>query len=427
MNILFKDIRVINPAQKLDEQVNLWIKDGIIEHCDKTMPQTESNTETVESKEFVASPGLFDMHVHFRDPGFEYKEDIKSGAESAANGGFTGVVCMPNTNPTIDNAVSIDYIKNKAKDLLIDLYPSAAITQNREGKQLTEMMELNDCGVVLFTDDGSCVSNSKVLKRAFEYALTKDLLIAQHCEDHTLSDDFSVNESKLSTKLGLKGYPNVAESSILYRDIELAEYIGNCRYHAMHLSTKESIDLVRNAKKKNLRVSCEVTPHHFTINDEVITAYNTNNKMNPPLRTQEDLDAIIEGIKDGTIDCIATDHAPHALHEKDVEFESAPCGIVGLETSLGIALTELHSKHKIDLNRIIELMSINPRKVCRLQQINIKKGEKANITIFAPNEEWVVNKDNFKSKSKNSPFEFYKLKGKPKYSINNNKVYKSVL
>lgn len=427
MNILFKDIRLISPAQNIDEKVNLWVKDGIIEHCDASPVNVPAETETIEAGDLVASPGLFDMHVHLREPGHEYKEDIKTGTESAANGGFTGLVCMPNTNPVIDNAAVVEFIKNKAKGQLVDVYPSAAITQGREGKQLTEMFELNDSGVVLFTDDGSCVSNSKVLNRAFDYALTRDLLIAQHCEDHRLSDDFSVNESKLSTKMGLRGYPNVAESSIIYRDIEIAKHVGNCRYHAMHISTMEAVDLLRVAKANNQRVTCEVTPHHFTINDEIIIEYNTNTKMNPPLRAQQDVDAIIEGIKDGTIDCIATDHAPHALHEKDVEFESAPNGVVGLETSLGVTLTELHWKHNIDLRKIIEVMSVNPRKICKLPEIEFAKGNVANLTIFAPNEEWVVNKDLFKSKSKNTPFEQYKLKGKPKYSINNKLIYKSVL
>mgnify|MGYP000877074441 CR=1 FL=1 len=427
MNILFNQIRVVSPTQNIDETVNLWIKNGIILNCDNSNPIVDTETEIVDAKEFIAAPGFFDMHVHLRDPGFEYKEDIKTGSDSAANGGYTGIVCMPNTFPVIDNAAVVDYIRNKSKDYLVDVYPSAALTQKSEGKLLTEMFELNDCGVVMFTDDGHCVHNSKILNRAFEYASTRDLLIAEHCEDKNLTEEFTVNESKLSTKLGLKGYPNVAESSILYRDIEIAKHVGNCRYHAMHLSTMESIELIRLAKANNQRVTCEVTPHHFTINDSIIVKFDTNTKMNPPLRSQQDIDVIIEGIKDGTIDCIATDHAPHALHEKEVEFEYAPNGVIGLETSIGISLTELHWKHKVDLKRIIELMSVNPRRICKLPNIIIKKDEKANLTIFAPNEEWTVNKELFKSKSKNTPFNNYKLKGKPKYSINNNRLYKTTL
>jgi dihydroorotase len=427
MNIFFKEIRVINPVQNLDERLNLWIKDGVIAHCDKSMPKIDADTEQVEAKDLVASPGLFDMHVHFREPGFEYKEEIATGAASAANGGFTGVVCMPNTDPAIDNSTVVEYIKSKSKGLLIDLKIAGALTQKREGKQMTEMIEMAESGCVMFTDDGSNVSDSETLRRAFDYALTRDLLISQHCEDTSLTHGFSANESKLSTKLGLKGYPSVAEEIALYRDIELAYYVGNCRYHASHLSTKGAVELVRNAKSKGYRISCEVTPHHFTLNDEIVATYDSNVKMNPPLRGKEDVKAIIAGLIDGTIDCIATDHAPHALHEKDVEYERAPNGIVGLETSLGLSLTNLvHAKH-LTLNQLIEKMSVNPRKICGMQPVEIKTGECANLSIFAPDEEWVVNKVNFKSKSNNTPFDQYKLKGKPKYSINNNLLHKCVL
>ncbi len=427
MNIFFKEIRVVNPAQNLDERLNLWVKDGVVLHCDKTMPTLDVDTERVDSKDLVASPGLFDMHVHLREPGEEYKEDINSGTNSAANGGFTGVVCMPNTDPTIDHITVVEYIKNKSKGKLVDVHISAAITQKREGHQLTEMLELNDAGVVFFTDDGSSIKCTETLKRAFDYALTKDLLIAQHCEDHSLTEGFSVNESSLSTKLGLKGYPAIAETNTLFRDIETAYYVGNCKYHAMHISTKGAVDLIRAAKAKGNRVTTEVTPHHFTMNDEIISSYNPDIKMNPPLRNKSDVAEILLGLADGTIDCIASDHAPHALHEKDVEFERAPNGIVGLETSLGLALTNLIHTKVLSIGQLIEKMSINPRIICGLQPIEIKEGEKANISIFAPDEEWVVNKTIFKSKSKNTPFDQYKLKGKPKYAINNNQLHKCVL
>ena len=427
MNILFKEIRTINPAQNLDSILNLWVKDGIIVHCDKSMPTIDSDTEQIDGKDLIASPGLFDMHVHLREPGEEYKEDIETGTNSAANGGFTGVVCMPNTNPTIDHVTVVEYIKNKAKDKLVDVHISAAITQKREGQHITEMLELNDAGVVFFTDDGSSVKSADTLKRAFDYALTKDLLIAQHCEDHSLTEGFSVNESPYSTKLGLKGYPAIAETNTLYRDIETAYYVGNCRYHAMHISTKGAVELIRTAKSKGNRVTAEVTPHHFSMNDEIIGEYNPDAKMNPPLRDKSDVLEILKGLADGTIDCIASDHAPHALHEKDVEFEKAPNGIVGLETSLGLAITNLVHTSILSINQLIEKMSINPRSICKLPTIQIDKGVSANLTIFAPNEEWVVNKSIFKSKSKNTPFEQYKLKGKPKFTINNNQLTKCVL
>jgi dihydroorotase len=428
MNILFKEIRTVNPAQKLDEKLNIWVKNGVIAHCDKSLPTVETDTQVIDASNYICSPGLFDMHVHLREPGFEYKEDISTGTNSAANGGFTGLVCMPNTHPTIDNISIVEYIKQKSKDKLTDVHIAAALTQGSQGKQLTEMLELSDNGVVMFTDDGRSVMNSDVMKKAFDYASSRNLLISQHCEDHNLTDGFTANESKLTTKLGLKGYPSIAEEIILYRDIEIAKFVGkDCRYHAAHLSTKGSVNLVRRAKAKGYNVTCEVTPHHFTLTEELVTTYDTNIKMNPPLRQQEDVDAMITGLVDGTIDCIATDHAPHALHEKDVEFDRAPNGIIGLETSLGLSLTFLVHTNKLTISQLIEKMSVNPRKILGLKPIEIKTGATANLLIFAPDEEWVVNKDLFKAKSKNTPYNQYKLKGKPKFTINNNLLHTCVL
>jgi len=427
MNIYFKNIRVINPAQNLDEKLNLWIKYGIIVHVSKNDAITDSITEIIDGTNLVCSPGLFDMHVHLREPGQEYKEDIKTGTAAAANGGFTGVCCMPNTDPPIDNPSVVELIKNKAAGNLVDVVIAAAITQNREGRFLTPMLELNDYGAKMFTDDGSSVTNSEVMKRAFDYAATKNILISQHCEDHGLTESFSANEGVVSSKLGLKGYPSVAEEIILMRDIMLAEYCGNRGYHASHISTKGSVRIVRDAKARGLKVSCEVTPHHFTLTDDLLVSYDTNLKMNPPLRTSEDIQGIIEGLQDNTIDCIVTDHAPHALHEKEVEYEKAPNGIVGLETSLGLVLTKLYHSNVLTLNSIIEKMSINPRNILKLKEINVAENEPANLTIFAPDEEWVVDKKIFKSKSKNTPYDGFKFKGKPKYSINNKQITKSIL
>lgn len=365
------------------------------------------------------------MHVHFREPGFEYKEDIDSGAEAAANGGFTGVCVMPNTEPAIDNITVVNFIKERSKNLLVDVNIAATITQKREGKLLSPMLELSEYGALMFTDDGSCVMNSEVMKRAFDYASTKDLLISQHCEDHTLTENFVMNESALSGKLGLKGYPTVAEEIIIARDITLSEYCGNRKYHVQHISTKGGVYLVKDAKKRGLRVTTEVTPHHFVTSEEELVNYNSNFKMNPPLRTKNDIEAIINALKDGTIDCIATDHAPHAYHEKDVELEKAPFGIIGLETSLGLTLTYLYHPGHLSINQIIEKMSVNPRKILGLDEIKIQEGIKANLSIFNPEEEWIVDEKKFKSKANNCPYIGYKLKGKPKYVINNNKIYKS--
>lgn len=420
MNLLFKNIRVISPSQSIDTRFNLFIKDGIITEMTTSEINTDLGTKVIESTDFVASPGLFDMHVHFRQPGQEHKETIKSGTDSAANGGFTGVVCMPNTDPAIDDVTVVEYIKSKSVGLLTDVYISAAITKERKGNHITPMIELSDAGVVLFTDDGSTVSRADVMKLAFEYAAPYDFLLSQHCEEHTLTHNFSMNDGELAYKLGLKGYPSIAEEMIVARDLMIAKYAGNRRYHPQHISTKGTVDLIRKAKLLGQRVTSEAAPHHFVLTDQNLTTYDSNYKMNPPLRTQDDIEAIINGLKDGTIDCIATDHAPHSLHEKHVELENAPNGIIGLETSLGLSLTYLYHPGYLTLKQLIEKMSVNPRKILNLDQINFEIGANANITIFNPDIEWSVNKQLFKSKSLNTPFDKMKLKGKPLFTINNN-------
>jgi dihydroorotase len=427
VNHYFKKIRLISPSQKLDKVVNLWVKDGVIKHCSDKEAKIDSKTTIIPSEKFVGAPGFFDMHVHLREPGFEYKEDIHSGTEAAANGGFTGVCCMPNTEPAIDHPTVIEFIKNKVKGALTDVYPSAAITVKREGNYLTPMLELDDYGVVMFTDDGTTLSNSNIMKRAFEYAATRDLLLSQHCEEYTLTEGFSMNEGMISTKLGLKGYPSVAEEIILSRDIMLAQYCGNRRYHASHISTAGSVRIIKDAKSRGLRVTCEVTPHHFSLTEKEIEGYDTNFKMNPPLRTEKDIEALKQGLADGTIDCIVTDHAPHTLYEKEVEFEKAPNGIIGLETALGVSMTYLVHKKVFSLSQLIEKMSVNPRKILKLPELIIKEGTEANLTIFAPNQDWIVDIDLFKSKSRNTPYSDMKLKGKPKFVINNGQIKESIL
>jgi len=426
MNIVFKDIRIVSPTQNIDKQANLWIKDGAI-HKITSDEINDIGAEYIDASKFIAMPGLFDMHVHLREPGFEYKEDINSGCRSAANGGFTGVCCMPNTYPAIDDASVVELIKNKAKGNLVDVEIAAAITKDRKGEQLSPMLELHDCGVRIFTDDGDCVSNSEMMRRAFYYAASKDLLISQHAEDATLTEDFSANEGYISEKLGLKGYPTVAEEIIISRDIMLSEFTGQTRYHVSHISSKGSKRMIKSAKERGLRITCEVTPHHFLLADEELVSYSPNLKMNPPLRTKNDIEAMIEGLSDGTIDCIASDHAPHALHEKEVEFEHAPHGIIGLETSLSLVYTYLVDRGLITLKQLIEKMSVNPRRILGIDDVKIEENSMANITIFAPNEEWIVNKNLFMSKARNTPFDSWKLKGKPKFTLNNNKLHKCVL
>lgn len=423
MKILLKNIRTINPVQQLDEKLNIFISNGIIEYVGKQLPNFPENIKVIEGHDLICCPGFFDMHVHFRDPGYTYKETLQSGIESAANGGFTAVLCMPNTNPPIDNVQAVEYLKKASFGKVVDVFTSAAITQSLKGEKITNYYSLAESGVLMFTDDGNTVMNSEVMRRAFDYASTNDLLLAQHCEDINLTKGFLANEGIFSSKLGIKGYPSVAEEIILIRDILLANYCGNRRYHAQHISTKNSVEIVRRAKKSGQRVSCEVTPHHLCLTEELIETFDSNFKMNPPLRTKEDVEAILQGLVDGVIDCIASDHAPHSLFEKDVELEKAPNGVIGLETALGIALTFLYHNKVLTLSEIISKMSTNPRRILGLDPLYIEIGRLANLTIFSTDEEWIVDKQFFKSKSKNTPFEGFKLKGKPKFTINNNQIF----
>lgn len=427
MNYIFNNIRIIDPAHGIDYIRNVHIENGIITTISPDKIANTGTAKEIESSNMIMCPGLVDLHVHLREPGQEYKETILTGTNSAANGGFTCIVCMPNTSPDIDSLDVVEFIKQRPKNEAVDVLISAAITKKRKGFELTDMNSLSDAGVVLFTDDGAPVSGSEIMMKAFEYAGEKDLLLSQHCEEKHLTKNFTMNESKLSKSLNLKGYPSIAEEIILFRDIKMAEYAGNRRYHAQHLSTKGAVDIIRNAKKTNPNISCEVTPHHFVLSEENLQTFDANYKMNPPLRQNDDINAIIEGLIDGTVDCIATDHAPHAVNEKQIDIKEAANGILGLETALGLSITYLVGKNYISINRLIELLAVNPRKILRVPLVEIKEGEKANITIFSPDEEWTVKKELFQSKSENSPFINYKLKGKPKFVFNNYSSFESIL
>lgn len=427
MNILFKNIRAINPDENFDEIVNIWIKDGIIEYIGKEENKLDSNTEIVESNNLIVSPGFFDMNATVGEPGFEYKEDLKSISEAALNGGFTDILIMPNTEPVIDNATVIEYIKTKSENLDVNIHISGALTQKLEGNHISEMLEMSDHGALLFTNDLNPIQNSDVLKRAFDYIAPYDLLIATHCEDKSLTHNASMNESELSFRLGLKGNPKIAEEIEVIRNIKIADYSGNRRLHLQHITTEGSIEFIRQAKINGLRVSCEVSPQHFILDENVVSSYNSNYKMNPPLRQSNDINSIIDAIKEGIVDVIVSDHKASALHEKDVEYELAPNGIINLETAVGLSLNTLLHKHNIELQKLIELFAINPRKILNLDVPSIKAGQKAVLTFIDPNEEWVVDINKFKSKSTNTPFNNYVLKGKPKFVINNNKFIKSTL
>ncbi len=421
MKTVLKNLVLINPKQKLNRKASLIIEDGIIKKIGNLSGDDLKNANVIEFNEAVCSPGFFDMHVHLREPGREDKETIKTGCNAAAAGGFTGVACMPNTQPAIDSAEIVQLIKDKAKDHLVDVYPIGAVTVERKGELLSPMAELYEAGVVGFSDDGTAVKTARILRTAIEYSKMFNLPIIEHCEDETLSNG-AMNEGFNSTQLGLPPLPSVSEDLIVSRDILMAEYLKG-KIHIAHISTKNSVELVRNAKAKGIKITAEATPHHFTLTDDTLKTYDTNLKMSPPLRSNEDLQAILNGLADGTIDCIASDHAPHSIEEKEVEFEDAPNGIIGLETQLGLVLSELYHKKVLTLEQIIEKLSINPRVILNLPVPSIEVGEPANLTIFHPNEVWTVDVSKFKSKSKNTPFNKRLLNGRPVAVINNKKMY----
>lgn len=422
MKILFKNARLVDPQNNMDIQSDLLIEDGIIKEIN-----TNIEVEVDKSYDFsdkIIVPGFADPHVHLREPGREDEETIYTGAMAAANGGFTAVCCMPNTEPATDSAEVVNFIKAKAKGLIVDIYPVGAVTKNREGKELAYLGEMYNSGVVGYSDDGVAVSTAAILRSAFEYATMFDLPIIEHCEDASLTKGGAMNEGANSTRFGLPPHPSLAEDLIVARDILTLKYTGG-KLHLSHLSTKGAIELLTDAKAKGLNVTAEVTPHHFSLTDDACKYYDTNTKMNPPLRTQEDIDAIIEALKDGIIDCIASDHAPHSIEEKEWEFIYAPFGIIGLETSVGITLTKLYHTNILTLNQIINLMSVNPRKIFKLKEAKIEKGVEANLTFLDLNEVWSVDKNNFKSKSINTPFNGWLLKGKAIGIFNNNQLYLS--
>jgi dihydroorotase len=421
MKTVLKNVDIIHPEENLNlKNVSVLLEAGVISKIGEL-----SNDDITGAKEFDLSgkllvPGLFDMHVHLREPGREDEETVITGCNGAAAGGFTGIACMPNTEPAIDTAEVVKFIKEKASNHLVDVFPVAAASVGRKGEIISPMAELIESGAVAFSDDGVAIKTSSVLRRAFEYANMFSAPIIEHCEDESLSEG-AMNEGINSTLLGLPAVPSVAEDIIVSRDILMAEYTGG-RIHIAHISTKNSVNLVREAKKKGIRVTAEVTPHHFTLTDDALKTYDTNFKMNPPLRTKEDIDAIIRGLKDGTIDCIASDHAPHSLEEKEAEFQYAPNGIVGFETTLGLSLSELFHKGKLSIEELIKKLSINPRKILNLPVPKFQIGELANFTIIDPDVVWTVDISKFKSKSKNSPFDKRLLTGKSVAVINNKKM-----
>lgn len=408
---LLKNLKIVNSNQISDKLVDIRIRNGKIVEI---KPDLKSQDEPVHdfNGAFV-SGGWMDMHVHLREPGYEHKETIKTGCNAAAFGGFTAVACMPNTNPPIHTRDVVEFIINKSESLPVDVYPIACVSKERKGNSITEMADLKEGGAVAFSDDGSPVYNSKIMRIALEYSSMLNMPVINHEEDLDLSRPGYMNEGRVSARLGVPGSPGIAEEVMIARDILLAELTGG-HVHVAHISTARGVELVREAKKRGIHVTTEVCTHHFDLIDEEIERRNfdTNCKMHPPLRTEEDRLALIEGLKDGTIDAICTDHAPHAIEEKDVEFIYAPNGIIGLETSWGISSRRLFHEKALTLPELIAKMVDNPRKILNIDKPVIETGALANLTFFNTDQEWTFQQKHIKSKSVNSPYIGATLKGR---------------
>jgi dihydroorotase len=410
-SLLIKNGHVVDPANGRDEPLDVYIRNGIIKEVGKRVRAKAD--ETLDAKGLYVVPGLIDMHAHLREPGREDEETIASGTRAAAAGGFTSVCVMPNTTPVIDSQTGIKYIINRAQtEGVVNVYPIAAITKNRQGEEINEFGDLITHGAIAFSDDGLPVMNSDIMRRALEYTAMFGVPILDHCEDLNLSEGGVINEGYTSTILGLKGIPSSAESTVVARDIELAEFTGG-RVHICHVSTKPSIDLIRLAKSQGIRITAEVTPHHLTLTEESVRQmnFNTNTKVKPPLCSETDRQSLVNALLSGTIDVIATDHAPHTNIEKDKVYTEAPFGLIGLETAIPVLLTELVHPGIIPLALMIEKMTISPARILKLERGTLSAGSPADVTLISPNKQWIISAKRFFSKSANSPFLGKRVKG----------------
>lgn len=425
MGTIFQNARLVNPSENIDAAGSMRIDDaGVIDQLSVGAPiQPRDGDRAIDLGGNVLAPGLFDMHCHFREPGQEYKETLESGSAAAAAGGFTGVALMPNTRPVIDSPLGVAYIRHHSADLPVDLEVIGAMTVESKGETLAPFGKYCSYGVKAVSDDGTAIQNTQMMRLAIEYAANFDLLLIQHAEDKHLSAGGIMNEGATSAMLGFKGIPDVAESITIARDLQLLAWLkqhkrsdgmAEPRYHVAHISCGASVDLVRKAKAAGLKVTCEITPHHFTLCDEDLARATDkgNYIMKPPLASRENRDALIEGLRDGTIDAIATDHAPHAKHEKECPPDQAYFGIIGLETSVGLTIGELVDRGVVSLSRAIELLSTNPRRIMGLEQISFKPGSRANLCVIDPGRNWTVTRESIRSKSQNTPFIGRTLKGK---------------
>jgi dihydroorotase len=410
---IIRNGRIIDPANERDETADVYIADGKIIDAESEIPHSKSEIEEIDAKGLIVAPGLIDMHVHLREPGFSHKETIESGARAAAAGGFTTVVCMPNTSPVPDNPSTIAWIKNRASAIAcVNVLPTGAISKNLAGEELAPIGSLAQAGVVAITDDGHCVQNHEVMRRAVEYARMVGVPLLDHCQDYNLVGNGVVHEGYWSTLLGLPGWPAAGEEVIVMRNILLAELCDH-HIHCQHLSTAGSVRLIREARARGVKISGEVCPHHIALTDDAVQSFDTNYKVNPPLRSEKDIDALLEGITDGTLSILCSDHAPHANFEKEVEFDVAPFGIIGLETELGLFINLLvHKYRKIDIARLIAMYTVEPARLLGIDAGTLSVGARAHVTLIDPKLEWTVKVNQFHSASRNSPFDGWELKGR---------------
>ncbi|MDZ7336975.1 MAG: dihydroorotase [candidate division KSB1 bacterium] len=422
--VLFKGATLLDLESGKESPADLLIVDGVIAELGKLdIPSFDG--ELIDASGTVVVPGLMDMHVHLREPGREDEETVESGCRAAMAGGFTAICPMPNTEPPADKREVLDFLRDRARGQLVELFPIAAVSKGRKGEEIAEMGELVDAGAVAFSDDGDPVHSAAVMRRALEYAKMFGRPVIDHCEERSLTAGGAMNEGFVSTNLGLPGMPAVAEEIVVARDLALAKYTGG-RLHVAHVSTAGSVELIRRARAEGVQVTCEVTPHHLILTDQAVVGFDTNTKMNPPLRTAADVEALRTGLRDGTIQVIASDHAPHAVEEKDVEYAAAPFGIIGLETSLGLVLRELVDRQVLTLAQALRAMSAGPRQVLGLEQVKVEKGARANLTFIDPHAEWVVDTSRLESKCRNTPFAGWKLRGRVFALVNRGLYWRAV-
>jgi dihydroorotase len=426
-SLLIKGGHVIDPAGKVNAPMDVFLREGRVVDVAPPNKIRAAADETFDARGLVVAPGFIDLHVHLREPGQSYKETLASGTAAAAAGGFTSVCCMPNTSPIVDSPDWVNWLRQPQRGAVVNVFPIAAATQASKGAVLTDFRGLQRAGAVAVSDDGRPILNETTMREALRLGAEINLPVIQHAEDTRITENCSMNESAASFRLGLRGMKPPAEASIVDRDVQLAQQFTGTRYHVAHLSTADALKAVRRGKRSKARISCEVTPHHFTLTDDDVRDYDTNYKMNPPLRSAEDCEAVLAALADGTIDAIATDHAPHAMHEKMVEFEKAAFGITGLETAFALAITRLHRNHNVPLTRIVQLFTAGPARVVDLPgRGTLARGSYADVTIFDPKKRWTFDAAKSRSRSRNTPFDGWQLAGKVVATIVNGRfVYRA--